>query len=95
MEKADIILGMSAYQATEISEELLLFLSEENKKREQMKDKVIVKTRKTSVFTIENKEVSEILKQYIKNNKIVKTESLGFAILPENKKELIEIEIQN
>lgn len=95
MEKADIILGMSAYQATEISEELLLFLSEENKKREQMKDKVIVKTRKTSIFTIENKEVSEILKQYIKNNKIVKTESLGFAILPENKKELIEIEIPN
>ncbi len=85
----DIYLGRSAYQANELDEEFIDFLYEENKKRQNLKDRIIIRTRKTGV-TIEEKEVSEIIKVTFKNNKMKNSEPMGFAILPEAKLNMLE-----
>lgn len=86
----DVYLGRSAYQASELDDEVIDFLQRENKKRENLKDRIIIRTRRTGVL-IEEKEVSEITKLFFKNNKVESSETMGFAILPKAKLYTLEM----
>ena len=76
-----LYLGRTAYQPTKVDKEIIIEIIKENERRKSLKkEKTVVCNIRDTGVSLKGKVVKELMRQTLKNEKVEKSETLGYFI---------------